>query len=365
MMGKLLEGIRILDFTNYLPGPYATQRLADLGAEIIKVEPLAGDPARHTGVKRDGTGVVYLANNHGKMSVSLDLKNEGDRDKVMRLVEGCDVIIESFRPGVMSKFALDYETVKLYKPDIIYCSITGYGNNGRWSKLGSHDINYMALSGMLAQLKDTSGRPIHPSITIADYFGSMAACEMVLALLLKKERSGLGGYHSISLTDVAASFMGTHLMIHQESGEEQGITLLNGELISYGIYETKDGRFMALGALEYKFWQNFCEAVDREEWLGAHFSVRRDSNPVSMEIEKLFTGRTFEEWTTFSQEIDCCLTPVLEVGELSRYPYFQEINSIFHDDKGNVKVAMHSGSNNGFKPAPSVGEHTVRLLDKL
>lgn len=365
MIEKLLEGIRILDFTNYLPGPYATQRLADLGAEVIKVEPVKGDPARHTGVKRDGTGVVYLANNHGKMSVSVDLKNEGDRDKIMSLVEGSNVIMESFRPGVMARFGLDYETVKLHKPDIIYCAITGYGNHGRWSKLGSHDINYMALSGLLAQLKDKYGRPIHPSLTIADYFGSMAACEMVLALLWKKERSGLGGFHSISLTDVAASFMGTHLMIHQETGEQQGIKLLNGELISYGIYETKDGRIMALGALENKFWQNFCEAVDRKEWIGAHFSVRRESNPVSTGMEELFAERTFQEWTTFSQEVDCCLTPVLEVGELSSYPYFQENNSIFHDVKGNVKVAMHSGSSTEFKPAPSVGEHTRSLLEKL
>ncbi|NMH73165.1 CoA transferase [Bacillus sp. RO2] len=365
MIEKLLEGIRILDFTNYLPGPYATQRLANLGAEVIKVEPLAGDPARHTGIKHEGTGVVYLANNRGKMSVSVNLKKEHDRERILSLVEGCDVIIESFRPGVMSRFGLDYETVKMRKPDIVYCSITGYGNNGDWSKFGSHDINYMALSGLLAQLKDRSGRTIHPSITIADYFGSMAACEMVLALLLKKERSSLGGYHSISLTDVATSLMGTHLSIHQEVGEEQGITLLNGELISYGIYETKNGRYMALGALEYKFWQNFCEAVDREEWLGAHFSFRRNTNPIAQGMEELFASRTFEEWTTFSQQVDCCLTPVLEVGELSSYPYFKEKNSIFHDEIGNVKVAMHSGSYKEVKPAPSVGEHTVRLLDKL
>ncbi|KMJ58712.1 alpha-methylacyl-CoA racemase [Bacillus sp. LL01] len=361
----MLEGIRILDFTNHLPGPFATQRLADLGAEVIKVEPLAGDPARHTGIKRDGTGVVYLANNRGKMSVSADLKTEEDREKIVSLVEGCDIIIESFRPGVMSRFELDYETIKLRKPDILYCSITGYGNNGRWSKFGSHDINYMALSGMLAQLKDTSGRPIHPSITIADYFGSMAACEMVLALLLKKERSGLGGYHSISLIDVATSFMGTHLSIHQEAGENQGITLLNGELISYGIYETKDGRFMALGALENKFWENFCEAVDRAEWLGAHFSVRRKSNPFAQKLEELFASRTIEEWTTFSQDVDCCLTPVLEVGELSSYPYFIENKSIFQDEAGNVKVAMHGGSSNGYKHSPTVGEQTAKWLDKL
>ncbi|NLP53115.1 CoA transferase [Bacillus sp. RO1] len=365
MIEKLLEGVRILDFTNYLPGPYATQRLADLGAEVIKVEPLAGDPARHTGIKREGTGVVYLANNRGKMSVSVDLKKEEDREKILGLVEGCDVIIESFRPGVMSRFGLDYEPVKMRKLDIIYCSIRGYGNNGDWSQLGSHDINYMALSGLLAQLKDRSGRPIHPSITIADYFGSMAACEMVLALLWKKERSGLGGYHSISLTDVSTSLMGTHLFIHQEVGEEQGITLLNGELISYGIYETKNGRFMALGALEYKFWQNFCEAVDREEWLGAHFSIRRNTNPVAQGMEELFASRTFEEWTTFSQQVDCCLTPVLEVGELSSYPYFTENKSIFQDEAGNVKVAMHGGSSNGYLHAPTVGEHTGKWLDKL
>ncbi|MGM0838916.1 MAG: CaiB/BaiF CoA transferase family protein [Bacillota bacterium] len=362
MIEGMLEGIRVIDFTNYLPGPFASQRLAELGAEIIKIESIQGDLARHTGLKRDGTGIVYLANNRGKKSVSVDLKKEGSLDLIMGLIDSSDIVMESYRPGVMKKLGLDYESIKKRNDKIVYCSITGYGDKGEWSSLGSHDLNYMALSGVLAQLKDGSGKPIHPSITIADYFGSFAACERILAALLSKERTGKGSYHCISITDVMVSMMGNHLSIHEEIGESNGITQLNGEILCYGIYETKDGRFITLGALEEKFWVNFCDAVNRQEWKAAQFSVQRESNPVFTELKKLFQSKTFQEWIEFGRQVDCCLAPVLEVEELEAFPYFQEKGIVYRCEDGHLEVSMHVGSVKDKGKPPTLGEHNS-LLD--
>lgn len=362
MIEGMLEGIKVIDFTNYLPGPFASLRLAELGADIIKIESVHGDPARHTGLKRDGTGIVYLANNRSKKSISVDLKKEGSRDLIMGLIDSSDVVMESYRPGVMNKLGLDYESIKKRNKNIVYCSITGYGAGGEWSRLGSHDLNYMALSGVLAQLKDESGKPIHPSITIADYFGSFAACERILAALLSKIRTGKGSYHCISITDVMASMMGNHLAIHEAIGESSGITQLNGEILCYGIYETKDGRFITLGALEEKFWINFCDAVDRQEWKVAQFSTQRESNPVFMALKKLFLSKTFQEWIEFGRRVDCCIAPVLEVGELEAFPYFQEKGIVYRNEEGHLEVSMHDGSVKDKGKPPSLGEHNC-LLD--
>jgi alpha-methylacyl-CoA racemase len=269
---QLLNGVTIIDFSNYLPGPYASLRLAELGATIIKVEPLEGDPARNTGLEKDGTGVVFLANNRYKKSVTLNLKTSIGRELALKLISKADVVLESFRPGVMRKLGLDYENAFKHNPAIIYCSISGYGEQGEISRLGSHDLNYMGLSGVLAQMKDSEGKPIHPSITFADYIGGMAASERILAALVSKGISGKGSNHCISLTDVMVSLMGTHVLIEKEKGFPYGVSILNGEIISYAIYETKDERFVTLGALEPKFWRNLCEAVNRLDWIPSHFS---------------------------------------------------------------------------------------------
>ncbi|MCA1319129.1 CoA transferase [Bacillus tianshenii] len=362
MIEGMLEGIRVIDFTNYLPGPFASQRLAELGAEIIKIESVQGDPARHTGLKRDGTGIVYLANNRGKKSISVDLKKEGSLEVILGLIDSADVVMESYRPGVMEKLGLDYESVKKRNEKVVYCSITGYGDKGEWSSLGSHDLNYMALSGVLAQLKDKTGRPIHPSITIADYFGSFAACERILAALLSKIRTGKGSYHCISITDVMATMMGNHLAIYEETGEPYGISQLNGEILCYGIYETMDGRFITLAALEEKFWINFCKAIDRPDWKNAQFSCQKESNPVFREMNQLFLSKSFHEWIEFGRQVDCCLSPVLEVGELENFPYFRDKGMVHRTEEGHLEVSMHDASVKGTGKSPSLGEHNS-LLD--
>ncbi len=359
----MLNGIRVIDFSNYLPGPFASMRLAELGAEIIKVESPEGDPARHTGIQKNGAGIIFLANNRNKKSITMNLKNREDVGLTLELISTADVVLESFRPGVMKKLGLGYETVQAIKPDIVYCSISGYGQDGSFSQLGSHDINYMSLSGVLSQLRDKLGKPILPSITFADFFGGFAANERILAGLVSKLKTGQGSYHSISLADVMASIMGNHIMAEKETGYQNGISILNGTIIAYGLYETFDKRYVSLAALEPKFWENFCKAAGREDWIAYHYSKASETNPVFLEMTKLFKSKTFYEWIDFSQKVDCCLTPVLEVGELEENPYFQEKELVFASSWGDYQVKMHSDRNcHGFYPPPQKGEHNLNSL---
>ncbi|WP_462408708.1 CaiB/BaiF CoA transferase family protein [Neobacillus sp. Marseille-QA0830] len=362
----MLNGIRVIDFTNYLPGPFATLRLADLGAEIIKVEPPEGDPSRHTGTTNHGTGLVFQANNRQKKSITLNLKEKEDVETALKLISQADVVLESFRPGVMEKLGLDYQTVLQVKPDIVYCSITGYGQIGMLSSLGGHDLNYMALSGVLAQFKDQQGRPVHPTITLADFLGGYAANERILAGLVSKHLTGRGSYHSISITDQLISLLGNHVLTEQQLGTENGVPVLDGSVICYALYETSDGRFMSIGALEPKFWRNFCLAHGREDWLNAQFSQGDGDNPVYQEITALFKRKTFYEWIQFSQKVDCCLAPVLEIGELYENPYFREKELVFASSWGDYQVKMHSDIPlDAAAPPPRKDQHKPEILKNI
>ncbi len=360
----MLTGVRIIDFTNYLPGPFASLRLAELGAEVIKIESLAGDPARTTGREKDSDGPVFRANNRNKQSITLNLKNDQGRNIALKLIEKADVVIESFRPKVMEKLGLDYESVKKIKPDIVYCSITGFGNDGEISSQGSHDLNYLAISGVLAQLKDERGKPIHPKTTLADYFGGIATSEKVLAGLVFKYRTGKGSYHCISIAEVMMSMMGNHVLIEQEIGYPYGASILNGNIVSYAIYETIDGRYITLCALEKKFWREFCLAVGKEGWVEEHFTPTSNKKLFS-EIQALFKSRTFNEWIQFGQKVDCCLAPVLETSELREFPFLKEKEALFYSAWGDIQVKMHSDQSTISSAPPKKGEHTKVILKEL
>lgn len=352
----MLDGIKIVDFTNYIPGPFATLRLAELGAEVVKVEAPEGDPARNT-----GNGYVFNAHNRGKKSLVINLKEPEGKMLALDLLARADVVVESFRPGVMDKLGLGYEAVNKINPGIVYCSVTGYGKNGEMSKLGSHDLNYMSLSGALAQMKDRTGRPVHPSHTFSDYIGGMAASERILAALVARGKTGKGSYHCISIADSMASLMANHVLIEKETGYQKGVSVLNGTVIGYGLYETKDGRYVSLGALEPKFWNNFCQAVDREEWLTAHYSRPDNTNPVYLELVDLFKSKSLFEWADFGMKVDCCLTPVLEAGELAQYPYWNEKKFVMPE--GQIKMHADLPSQPQAAP-PKKGEQTEEILQE-
>jgi alpha-methylacyl-CoA racemase len=350
----MLKGTRIIDFTNYIPGPFATLRLAELGAEVIKVEAPEGDPARNT-----GDGYVFAAHNRGKKSIIINLKHEDGKQIARGLIAKADALIESFRPGVMEKLGLGYEAVKAINPRIVYCSVTGYGNNGLMAELGSHDLNYMSLSGALSQLKDGNGRPIHPTNTFADYIGGLAASERILAGLVSRSFSDKGSYHCLSIADSMLSVMANHVMIAKQTGDQNGVSVLNGTVVAYNLYETKDGRYVSLAALEPKFWNCFCQALGREEWEHAHYSKPSFENPVYCEMVDLFKSRSFDEWTDFGTQVDCCLTPVLEADELAEFPYFKMKD--FVSSEGQLKMHGDLDAELSALP-PKKGEQTEAIL---
>ncbi|TWI59074.1 CaiB/BaiF CoA transferase family protein [Halalkalibacter nanhaiisediminis] len=316
----MLQGIKVFDFTQYLPGPFATLRLSDFGAEVIKIERPEGDPARTL-----ADGNVFQANNRNKRSLSFDLKDEIDKEQLKDLLVSADVVVESFRPGIMDSLGLGFNELKKSNPELIYCSLTGYGQSGPLSKLGSHDINYMALSGLLSQMKDGNGKPVHPSLTFADLIGGMAASEAILAALFKREKTGEGGFIDFAIMDAVISLLTTHV----QYPEGRGISGLDGSVISYHLYKTKDSRYISLGALESKFWANFCLAIDKEEWLAWHVEKAEEGNIAYEEMCNLFQSRTFAEWIVFSESVDCCLSPVYEINEV--------VTSIYNKNRGLIQ----------------------------
>lgn len=341
----MLEGIRIIDFSQYIPGSYASQRLAELGAEVIKVEPLTGSPTRLFGKEIGAEGIIFSAYNRGKKSITLNLKDKSGQKIALELIRNSDIVIESYRSGVMEKFNLDYEQVRKVKEDIIYLSLTGYGQTGILSEYGSHDLNYLSLGGILSQTKDKKGKPILPSMTFADIIGGMSASERIMSALWYREKTGKGQYIDIALMNEIINLVDSNLFTQQHIGMDNVIAQLDGEIISYNIYETKDGRYVSLAALEQKYWNNFCEAVNQPEWIDSHLTTKNEDNSVYQEVERLFLSQSLEEWTRFSLEVDCCLTPILEISELETHPYISEHELIRFD---NV--------------APKVGEHTEMIL---
>ncbi|MEH6945825.1 CoA transferase [Bacillus sp. JJ634] len=359
----MLEGIRVIDFSQYLPGPHATLRLVDMGAEVIKVESPQGDPSRASaGI--NGNGFVFLTQNRNKKSVVLDLKDPIDRKNALNLISEADVVLESFRPGVTDRLGIGYEQAIQVKKDIIYCSLSGYGQTGSMSHLGGHDINYMSISGLLAQLKDEKGRPVQPSTTIADFVGGISASEAILGALVKKLRTGEGSYIDLSITDSLFSLMSNHILIEHATGEQHGISKLNNKYVCYFLYETKDNRFVSLGALEAKFWRNFCTALNKEHWISEHFSLAQPSNPVFEEMKEVFANKTLAQWTQFSHQVDCCLAPVLETGELYNHPLIKDRGLIVEKEEIRYTATKYPAIEDYYTAPPKFGQHSDQVKEQ-
>lgn len=326
-MKKLLRGLKVLDFSRYLPGPYASLRLAEWGADVIKVETKPfGDPARKIEPSFQQTGAIHLACNYGKKSLLVDLKTEEDLGFIHQLMKMADVIIESYRPGVSNQIGIGYQQAKELNPKIVYCSLSGYGQEGTKKDMGGHDINYLAVSGMLHGMVGQGGIPRVPDVTVADLAGGVAAAEAILAAYIHCLKTDEGSYLDISLVDPLYSWQGVNSMM---SWAAKGETSLGEELrkaVSYQVYETKDGRYMALGALEEKFWVNFCQAVGKEDWIPYHRSPAILENPFYHEVKFLFASFSFSDWSRKAENMDACLTPVFTREEAFNQPLAKERN---------------------------------------
>lgn len=370
-----LQGMKVLDFTRLLPGPFATMRLADMGAEVIKVEdPVLGDSTRAVPPAPNGSeiGNLFFNLNRNKKSLAIDFKTIAGQHILHRMIEQADVIIESYRPGVMAQFGLEYETVSSLNPRLIYCSLTGYGQMGPLSTLAGHDINYIAVTGILDGIRDEQRAPVIPSVQIADLAGGMAASEQILAAWIRSLRTGKGTRLDVSMTDVLYGWHALTLPMSQDGYlAAKGSFLLNGSIAGYNVYQTKDENYVALGALEPKFWNRFSTAVGRPEWVNQGFASAGDREGIYQEIAELFRSKTREEWSRLGAEADCCLTPVLSLEETVRLSLDQEGKGFLKcNDTGGERILSNSGYLSGERDkeeqpvsaAPLRGQHSREIL---
>ncbi len=330
---KPLAGVRILDLTRLLPGPMATLHLADLGADVIKIEdPGPGDYARTMGAKRHATSAFFLAINRNKSFVTLDLKDARDRRTFIAMVRLSDCLIEGFRPGVMTKLGLDYASLSQENPALVFCSISGYGQSGPLREKAGHDINYAGYTGIAEQTVGNDGTPALSGLQIADLLGgAQTAVIGILAALIDARASGQGRLVDVSMTDAvfAHNVMGMAAVNASGQTARPGRDLLTGGVPCYNVYATADARHLAVGALEAKFWDTLCTALGRPELKAEHWTRGQEVGgpaalAVKKELDAIFRQRTLGEWTEFFASYDCCVTPILRTDEALVHPLFTE-----------------------------------------
>jgi alpha-methylacyl-CoA racemase len=365
-----LAGVRVLDLSRLLPGGYCSLLLSDYGADVLKVEDTGpGDyirwaPPQHAGVEPSAASALFLALNRGKRSIRLNLKLREGQDVLRRLAREHDVLLESFRPGVLDRLGVGYERLREENPRLVYCAITGYGQDGPDRDRAGHDLNYLARGGLLALSGAPGGPPLPPAGQIADLGGgALTAAFGILAALHERERSGEGQLVDVSMTRGAQGWLAIVAARHFADGAvpRRGELELAGGLACYRPYACADG-WVALGALEPKFWQALCRGLDREDLLERHMDPA-----VASELEAIFAVRTRAEWAAFDDEHGCCIEPVLELDEaLARSPE----NVVEVEQPGAATpvrllgppVALSRTPPDGTRPGPALGADTDAVL---
>ena len=316
-MSRVLDGVLVLDLTRHLPGPYATQLLADLGARVIKLEAPEGDPVRFV-PPHDAAGVsaAFRALNQGKRGLGLDLKRPEAVELVRRLAARADVLVEGFRPGVMARLGLDPDQLRREHPRLVVCSISGYGQDGPYRDRPGHDLDYQAYAGALWVTADPDGRAVLPGIQLGDLSAALSAVVGILAGLFQRERSGQGRKVDAAMLDALVSLQALHLAPHR-AGQRAvpGQLPLSGGIPSYGLYRCADGKWVALGALEPKFFQAMCAIVGKPEW-----AERQFDRTLADDLAALFATRPRDEWRFILEDAGCCLAPVLDYDEVAEDP---------------------------------------------
>ena len=372
-----LRGIRILDCTRLLPYQYCTLVLGDLGAEVLKVEePIEGDYGRWGDVSRTYESAAFVMANRNKKSMKLNLKTEKGKEIFKTLAATYDVLVESFRPGVMNRLGLGYEAISRVNPGIIYCSATGYGQTGAYRHKAGHDINYLSISGILAWTGEQTGRPVIPAVPFGDMAGGgLFSALAVIAALLGRERTGKGQYVDVAQTDVLTSLNILNLAecVAKKKGQTARPHNLRGGTLCYNTFKTLDDKFIALGALEPKFWANFCKKIKREDLLEKRLLPYEEGNEATEELKCLFASKTQREWVEFFGSDDVCFSPILTPEETLEDVHLRERGMITTMDDSNRRektqlgfpAKFSDGLNFKRSPAPFFGEHTVEILTDL
>lgn len=368
-MVMALEGIKVIDLSRLAPGPYCGMILGDLGAEVIRVEAM-DKRARAEGVLglSDELAEMLRAFNpqgRNKRSIVIDLRKEEGREVFMRLARDADVIIEEFRPGVVKRLGIDYEAVREVNPEIIYCSITGYGQTGLYAQMPGHDLNYIAMAGALGVIKDERGKPVFPSNLLADMAaGGMHAALCILAALVARSLHGVGQYVDCAMTDGVVSLMHMEPILRHTSG-------LRG-LPYYDVFETADGKWFSVGNVEPWLWENFCRALGREDLIPMQREVDRYDD-LRAELRAIFKQRSRDEWFEFFKDKDVCAAPVHEVEEAERDPHLREREMFIeleHEKFGKITqvgISMKLSRTPGRVRFPGCGpgRHTDEVLAEL
>jgi alpha-methylacyl-CoA racemase len=378
-MTKPLAGVRVLDLSRLLPGGFCSLLLADFGAEVLKVEDTGmGDyirwsPPYYEGAEDSAKSALFLALNRGKRSIRVNLKEERGREVLLRLAREHDVLLESFRPGVLDRLGVGYERLREENPGLVYCAITGYGQDGPYRDRSGHDMNYLGLIGLLGLTGESDGPPIQPGGQIADVGGgALMAAFGILAALHERERSGEGQLVDVSMADGSLSWLSLVAGRYFADGlvPKRGELELAGGLICYRPYACRDG-WVTLGALEPKFWQGWCRGVGREDLIESQFE--RPGSEAHAEVERIFLERTREEWRQFASEHDCCLEPLLDLDEALDSELVRAREMVIELDQPGagavkqlgvpVKLSRTPGAVDA--PGPTLGQHTDEVLAAL
>ena len=377
-MGKRkgpLKGIRVLDLTQLYPGPLGTMMLADLGADVVRLEHPSRPDLVHLlppFIGKEST--AYLSLNRSKRSLALDTGNEEGRQVFFDLVKTADVVVEQFRPGVLDKIGIGYDQAIPFNPRIIYVSITGFGQDGPYRKKAGHDINYISLAGLLSHVKKGED-VVLPGFQTADVVGggymSVIAC---MAALWCREKTGKGQKIDVSMMDGILPMLTLQLAQYWGSqGNKEFINFLDGSFPFYGVYECADGKCVSLGALEQKFWAGFCQMANKPEWLPLQFPVGGEIRKVREEVAGLFKTKSRDEWLKLAEVYDICLSSIHEIEDLEMDPQLQARQMIIETEHENglklkgvgIPIKFSESKPDKPEPAPAVGQDSIEILKEI
>jgi crotonobetainyl-CoA:carnitine CoA-transferase CaiB-like acyl-CoA transferase len=364
-----LQGVKVLDLTRLLPGPVCTQHLADMGADVIKIE--------DTGAGDYTAATVKVLVNRNKRGIRLDLKQSSAVRAFLDLARTADIVVEGFRPGIMDRLGIGYSQVAAVNPRVVYCSITGYGQTGPFRDLAGHDMNYAGYAGAADQVGSDESTLALSNLPIADLMGgSLTAVMGILAALFDANRTRRGRYLDVAISDGTLAHAVLPLARVNSEGRARpaGTDSISGGLHNYAPYRTRDGRVLAVAALEPKFWERFCDVIGRPDLTSCDRHATKDqSQQVRQEISRIVSGLTLAEWQEKLKDADCCVTPVLKLEETLQHPHFRERGMIHKTTHPQLGAVTHVGfpvkmSDFRFsikRQAPAAGEHTVEVLREL
>jgi crotonobetainyl-CoA:carnitine CoA-transferase CaiB-like acyl-CoA transferase len=367
----------MLDLSRLLPGPYCSLLLADLGMEVLKIEDLEmGDYMRKMGPVQKQDSVYFIAVNRNKKSMALNLKVKEGKEIFFKMIDTYDTILESFRPGVMERLGIGYEKLRERNPRVILCSLSGYGQDGPYRERSGHDINYIGLGGILDLIGEKNGAPVIPGVQMADLgAGGMMSAIAILAAIVHRGKTGEGQYLDVAMLDGAISWLSIHAgkYFMDEELPKRGDMMLSGRFACYHVYETKDERYMSLGALEPKFWENFCETIGRRELVFKQFLEGEERLHLIEETQNIFKTKTQKEWVDIFKNADACCEPILNLEEVFHDPHVlhrQMVKDLELPVEGKMRQVGHPIKSSQFAfeirmPPPRWGEHTMEVLKAI